>query len=440
MRSRLSLAEARRVALAAQGFGDRPTAGSPRILGRELSRMGVLQIDSVNVFARSHYLPLFSRVGGYDTARLDTLLFRHPTPYVEVWAHQAAFVPVADWSLFAFRMAEHRLRHDRRVDPDTVHWVRDELAARGPLRPAEIEGDAARTPRGPWWGWSEVKRALEYLWRTGEVAIAGRLGFERRYGLASDVIPAGVLDRPLPREEALRILVARAARTCGVATLGDLDDYWRIGDKRAVAQAVADLEAAGELVPVAVTGWREPAWLHHQARVPRAVSTATVLTPFDPVVWFRPRAERLFDFDYRIEIYTPAPRRRFGYYSLPVLLDDALVGRVDLKADRAASILRVQSAWWEAERPAGAAERLADVLREAAAWQGLSEISVSDWGDAADAVAAALPEAGRHAAGPQIVAPSRATLLEEDAGGRVRREPVDDVLRSVPILRPSLDR
>ncbi|MFT4212009.1 MAG: crosslink repair DNA glycosylase YcaQ family protein [Microbacterium sp.] len=397
MRSRLSLPEARRVALAAQGVG-RPVAipVSSRAMRRELGRMGVLQIDSVNVFARSHYMPLFSRLGRYDTAQLDRMLFASRAPYVEVWAHQAAFVPAEDWALFAFRMAEHRERHARRVDPDTLRWVRDELASRGPLRPGEIETDAARAPRGPWWDWGAVKHALEHLWRCGEVAIAGRRGFERRYGLVTDVLPADVLSRPVPREEALRVLVLRAAQACGVATVADLDDYWRIGDQRTVREIVRDLAAAGTLVPVAVDGWREPAWLHAEARVPRRLTAATVLTPFDPVVWFRRRAERLFGFDYRIEIYTPAERRRFGYYSLPVLVDDALVGRVDLKADRSASVLRVQSAWWEPGRPAAAAERLAGVLREAAAWQGLAGVSISRWGDATGDLAAALPDAERH--------------------------------------------
>ncbi|MFT4307161.1 MAG: crosslink repair DNA glycosylase YcaQ family protein [Microbacterium sp.] len=405
MRSRLSSAEARRAALAAQGL-DRPeTTTSSRRMRRELGRMGVLQIDSVTVFARSHYLPLFSRLGRYDTAQLDRMLFARRAPYVEVWAHQAAFVAAADWALFAFRMAEHRERHAHRVDADTLRWVREELASRGPLRPGEIETDAARARRGPWWDWGVVKQALEHLWRCGEVAIAGRRGFERRYGLAADVLPAAVLSHPIPREEALRALVLRAARACGVATIADLDDYWRIGDQRTVHRVVRDLAAEGALVPVTVAGWREPAWLHTEARIPRRVTATTVLTPFDPVVWFRRRAERLFGFDYRIEIYTPAQKRRFGYYCLPVLMDDALVGRVDLKADRAASVLRVQSAWWEPGRPTDAADRLAGVLREAAAWQGLAAVSISRWGDATDELAAASPDAQRHESPAEALPP-----------------------------------
>jgi uncharacterized protein YcaQ len=378
-----------------------------RHLHRELTRMRTLQIDSVNVFARSHYMPLFSRLGAYDTGRLDRLLFTRPAPYVEFWAHQAAFIPATDWNLFSFRMADHRERHERTgwfsVDDATLDWVRAELRDRGPLRPAQIEQDAERSSRGPWWDWSAVKSSLEYLWFTGEVAIAGRRGFERVYGLAEDVIPADTLSRPVPRAEALPVLIERAARACGVATIADLDDYWRLRDQRTVAAVVRGLEAKGVLHPVEVDGWRQPAWLHDSASVPRTLDAATVLTPFDPVVWFRPRAERLFDFDYRIEIYTPAPKRRYGYYSLPVVIGDRIAGRVDLKADRPASVLRVQAAWWEPEPPAGAAERLADVLREAASWQSLEGLSISRWGDAVEDLARVMPDAARHDAGPEPV-------------------------------------
>ncbi|MCC4906792.1 winged helix-turn-helix domain-containing protein [Microbacterium sp. cx-59] len=381
--------------------------------------MATLQIDSVNVFARSHYMPLFSRVGAYDTASLDRLLFARRAPYTEYWAHQAAFVAAEDRPLFGFRMQANRERQERSnyfgVDDRTVEWVRSELAARGPLRPAEIEDDAVRAPRGPWWDWSGVKSALEYLWFAGEVAIAGRRGFERVYGLAEHVLPAEVVGRSVPRGDAIRELVARAARAYGVATLADLDDYWRIRDQRAVRVAVHDLEDAGVLQPVRVEGWTRgerplAAWLHRNAAVPRRIDAATVLTPFDPMVWFRDRAERLFDFSYRIEIYTPAAKRRFGYYSLPILLGDGMAGRIDLKADRAAATLRVQSAWWEPSRPADAAASAAEVLRAAAAWQGLESITVARWGDAADEIAGALG-AERHESRPEPV-----ELAQEEPG------------------------
>ncbi|WP_341998273.1 winged helix DNA-binding domain-containing protein [Microbacterium sp. LWH7-1.2] len=412
MKSSLSAAEARRVALAAQGFGrPRPSAAGTRQLNGALARMATLQIDSVNVFARSHYMPLFSRVGAYDTAALDRLLFARRSPYVEYWAHVAAFIPAEDWGLFDFRMQALRAKYGSKpggwfdANRDIVDWVRAELADRGPLRPAQIEHDAKESARGPWWDWDVVKQALEYLWMFGEVAIAGRRGFERRYGLAEQVIPRHVLEAPIPRDEAVRELVRRAARACGVATAADIADYWRIADRKAVTTALGDLVDAGELHAVSVEGWTTAgrpakAWLHAEAVVPRKVDASAILTPFDPVVWFRDRAERLFDFEYRIEIYTPAPRRRFGYYSLPVLIGDDIVGRVDLKADRADSTLLVQSAWWEYGRPADAAPRLADELRLAAAWQGLESISISRWGDATDDLARVMPASARHDAGP----------------------------------------
>lgn len=412
VKSSLSAAEARRIALAAQGFArPRPAAPGTRQLNLALARMATLQIDSVNVFARSHYMPLFSRLGPYDQATLDRLLFAQRPPYVEYWAHVAAFIPAADWRLFRFRMDDLRTKYGTKPDGfyrsnrEIVDWVRAELAERGPLRPAQIEHDAKRGARGPWWDWDVVKNALEYLWMFGEVAIAGRRGFERRYGLASDVIPAEVLAAPVPRDEAIRELVRRAAVAYGVATSADIADYWRIADRRAVVAALDDLTAAGELHPVTVEGWKTAgrpakAWLHRDAHIPRRVDAAALLTPFDPVVWFRDRAERLFDFEYRIEIYTPAHKRRYGYYSLPVLVGDDIVGRIDLKADRAASTLLVQSAWWEHGRPADAAARVADELRAAARWQSLERISVSAWGDAVDDLADVLPEASRHDSGP----------------------------------------
>lgn len=404
----LRAAEARRIALAAQGFAKpRPAAAGTRQLNLALARMSTLQIDSVNVFARSHYMPLFSRVGPYDPAALDRLLFARRPRYVEYWAHVAAFIPAEDWSLFRFRMAAMRAKYGSdpggwfRSHGEIVDWVRAELAARGPLRPAQIEHDAKQAARGPWWDWDVVKRALEFLWLFGEVAIAGRRGFERRYGLVEQVIPADALDREVPRTDAIRELVRRAATAYGVATASDLADYWRITDRAAVMAAIGALVDEGELEPVTVEGWTSAgrpakAWLHRDAARPRRIDATALLTPFDPVVWFRDRAQRLFGFEYRIEIYTPAAQRRFGYYSLPVLVGDDLVGRVDLKADRGASTLLVQSAWWEHGRPPEAADRLAEELRLAARWQGLERLSVSRWGDATDDLAGALPEASRH--------------------------------------------
>jgi uncharacterized protein YcaQ len=360
--------------------------------------MGVLQIDSVNVFARSHYMPLFSRLGSYEPAALDRIVFRRRRPtHVEYLAHEAAFMPVADWPLWAFRRDAVRARSGRwggwaAANADVIDRVRAELGERGPLKPSEILSVERQARGGPRWDWDHVKRALEYLWGIGEVAIAGRDGFERIYGLATQVLPGEVIF-DTPRDDAIRELVRRASRAHGVATIADLDDYYRIRDQKAVRAAVGSLVDSGDLSPVAVEGWNRPAWIHREARVPRAISQTALLTPFDPVVWFRDRAERVFDFSYRIEIYVPGPKRRHGYYSLPLLVDDRIAGRIDLKADRQAGILRVQSAWWEH----GGADpvRVAAELRRAAEWQGLGDITVSHWGDASDEIAAALGT-GRH--------------------------------------------
>ncbi|MGM1017561.1 MAG: winged helix-turn-helix domain-containing protein [Actinomycetota bacterium] len=399
MTETLSAAQARRVALAAQGFTRRrPAAVSARHVHRAIERMGVLQIDSVNVFARSHYLPLFSRLGTYDPALLDRVCVTRTTHYVEYLAHEATFIPVSDWPLWQFRMDAFRSRWES--DPDswysrntrTLDWVRDELGSRGPLRPADLRADAPRE-RGTWWDWDDVKLALEHLWRTGEVAISGRRGFERTYALAEHVIPAADRERVVPREAAIRELIRRAARSSGVATEADLADYYRLRDRPAIRRALADLADAGDIRPATVRGWEgrgASAWLHRDAVLPRRVDATALLTPFDPVVWFRDRALRAFGFDYRIEIYVPAHKRRFGYYSLPVLVGDRIVARVDLKADRAESTLRVQSAWWESSAVPTDAEALARELVTAAAWQGLERVSVSGWGDAAEDLTVAL--------------------------------------------------
>ncbi|RCK59750.1 winged helix-turn-helix domain-containing protein [Microbacterium sorbitolivorans] len=393
-RMTLSAGEARRVALAAQGLGgSREGTVSARSIHAAIARMGVLQIDSVNVFARSHYMPLFSRLGSYDPAALERVVFRRRKPtHVEYMAHEAAFMPVVDWPLWGFRRAAVRARSGRwggwaADNAGVIDTVKAELAERGPLKPSEIISVERQARGGPWWDWDHVKRSLEYLWGIGEVAIAGRDGFERVYGLAEQVLPADVLF-DVPQDDAIRELVRRASRAHGVATVADLDDYYRIRDQKAVRAAVDSLVDSGDLSPVAVEGWNRPAWIHREARVPRAISQTALLTPFDPVVWFRDRAERVFDFSYRIEIYVPGPKRQYGYYSLPLVVDDRIAGRLDLKADRASGTLRVQSAWWEH----GGADpaRVAAELRRATAWQGLGDITVSRWGNASDDLAAAL--------------------------------------------------
>ncbi|MBM7505390.1 winged helix-turn-helix domain-containing protein [Agromyces aurantiacus] len=398
----VSPALARRIALAAQGFG-RPAPESPgtRQLAGMVDRLGLLQIDSVNVFERSHYLPAFSRLGPYDRAALDRLSWGRRGRMVESWAHQAAFIPRELWPLFEFRRDEFRRKgsqwggwlHENRSLGD---WLRAELAANGPMRASEIEHDANERS-GSWWGWSDVKRTLEWMFLVGEVVCVERVRFERVYALPEQALAPELLESPVPEAEAVRELVRRASVALGIATESDLADYWRM-KRPPVRAAIRELEAAGELLPVEVPGWvtgsrATPAWLHRDARRPRRIEAAAVLSPFDPVVWFRPRTERLFDFHYRIEIYTPEADRKFGYYSLPVLVDDAVVGRVDLKSDRKAKVLRVQSAWMEHGAPDETAARLLPVLARAAAWQGLDDIEVVGRGDLSPALRAELTAA-----------------------------------------------
>lgn len=371
-----------------------------RQLNGLVDRLGLLQIDSVNVFERSHYLLAFARLGGYDRALLDRLTFDARGPHTEYWAHEAAFVRKEDWPLFAWRMREFREKLNGpaswfEVNQDTVEWLRGELAEKGPLVAGEIEHDANHRT-GPWWGWSEVKQALERMFVCGDVAIAGRTRFQRRYGLAADVLPASILERTVPEEDAVRELLRRAAVAHGIGTARDFADYYRIKGPR-VAVALQQLEDMGELVPVRVPGWESAgrplrAWMHRDARKPRHVEAAALLSPFDPVVWYRDRALRMFGFHYRIEIYTPAPQRLYGYYSLPILLDDALVGRIDLKSDRQAGVLRVQSAWTEPGAPPATIDRLLPLLAETAAWQGLERVEVTEGarGDLAPRLANAL--------------------------------------------------
>ncbi|WP_336659366.1 winged helix-turn-helix domain-containing protein [Leucobacter sp. USHLN153] len=387
----LSLAEAGRVALAAQGFTNAPKLRRRRPFDAALDALHVLQIDSVNVFARSHYLPVFSRHGAYDAEALDRHLWQSGE-FTEYWAHEAAFIPVCDRPLFAWRMDEYgeRYRRDGRVEAlsPTLDHVRSALATGGPQFVRELEL-GPRGARGPWWDWSDTKRAVEMLFAWGEVVAAERVGFQRRYALAEHVLPAPALER-FERADAQRQLVERAARSLGVATLADLADYHRL--KSADARvAVSALEEEGVLIPVRVSGWGsaerpEPAWLHRDARVPARLAPDALLTPFDPVVWFRPRAERLFDFHYRIEIYTPREQRRYGYYCLPLMVGGRLAGRIDLKAERPRraadrGALLVQAAWQEDRAPARTGAAAVALLARAAAWQGLDEVRVSGAGN-----------------------------------------------------------
>jgi uncharacterized protein YcaQ len=389
---RLTLAQARRVALAAQGFLDKPHAvPTMRTLQRTIERTGVLQVDSVNVLQRAHYMPLYSRMGPYDVELLRRAAEGRPRRIVEYWAHVQAYMPVELWPVMRHRMADYRERKGkwwRDVDEELARRIRTEVAARGPLTARDLDDGAPRSKDNWGWNWSESRKALDYLYMTGEVAIAGRNGqFEIRYDVPERVLPPDVLARPTPtRAEASRELVRRAARSHGVATVQDLRDYYRMSVADTAA-AVAELVEEGELVPVTVEGWRRPAYLHAQARLPRRVAARALLSPFDPVVWERARTEALFDFHYRIEIYVPADKRVHGYYVLPFLLGDRIVARVDLKADRqsdaGAGRLVVKAAYAEPCAPEDTAEELSAELRRLADWLGLASIVVEPRGDLA---------------------------------------------------------
>jgi uncharacterized protein YcaQ len=398
----VSAAAARRIALAAQGIGrPKPESVGTRQLNGLIDRLGLLQIDSVNVFERSHYLPVFARLGAYDRALLDRLLFTPQSRYVEYLAHVACFVPVESLPLFRWRMDAYKAKHTAddpwvQANGAMLDWLRAELAARGPLAASEIEHES-NVRRGPWWGWSDIKEGLEYLFWWGEVTTAGRTRFERRYALAEQVLPPAVLNRHVSKEDAYRELLGRSALALGIGTAKDFADYYRLRGPL-VTSSLRDLEDSGELIPVRVDGWQgdgrpAPAWRHRDARTPRRIESTSLLSPFDPVVWERARTERMYGFRYRIEIYTPAPKRVYGYYVLPVLVDDQLVGRVDLKSDRQAGVLRVQASWSEDGRAEQHVERIAALLRSAAEWQGLDRVEVVPRGNLAPTLAAVLPVA-----------------------------------------------
>ena len=398
-RQSLSLSQARRIALAAQGFLD-PAHAVPtlRTFDRTLARTGVLQVDSVNVLQRAHFMPLYSRMGAYDVDLLRRAARgRSQRRVVEYWAHVQAYMPVDLWPVMRHRMEHYRSRRGKWFtvceDDDLERALLAEIAERGASTARELDDGLPRAKDHWGWNWSRTRRMLDYLFTSGKLAIAERNSqFEIRYDLPERVLPASVLDRPaLPALEAHVELVRRAARSHGLGTAQDLADYYRIrvGEARVAIDA---LVAAGELEPVRVEGWTRPAYLHHEARLPRRVRARALLSPFDPVVWERARAEALFDFHYRIEIYTPAHQRVHGYYVLPFLLGERIVGRVDLKADRTTSRLLVQSAWAEPHAPTDTAAELAAELDRLAGWLGLAEIVVAPRGDLAPALAAEVRE------------------------------------------------
>ena len=396
MATRLTADAARRTAVAAQGFAEhKPARAVTRAhVKRLISRVQVLQLDSVSVAVRAHYAPVFSRLGPYDRDVVDRAAWSHsaraPRLLVEYWAHEAALMSVDDWPLLRWRMREYThgrwgteiVKKNGKLAEDIVAAV----AELGPSTAGQIEAHLESEPRGrkgPWWDRSDTKWVAEALWSAGVLTTATRVGFARHYDLTERVLPAEVVGREVSDEEAVRELALRAATALGVATEADIRDYFRLGAKQ-IKPAIAALVASGELEPVEVDGWNGPAYLRAGQLVPRRDRGTALLCPFDPLIFFRPRVERLFGFHYRIEIYTPAPKRQFGYYVWPFLLDGRLVGRVDLKAERTADALNVVGAFTEPGQDAArVAEALAGELRSMASWLGLGDVTVGERGDLA---------------------------------------------------------
>jgi uncharacterized protein YcaQ len=390
----LDLAEARRIALAAQGFAKPRPAGKVgvRHFRAVMDRLHVVQLDSVNVLARAHYLPFFARLGPYSRADLDRWLWRSGEVF-EYWGHEASLLPSRYRPLFAHRMARyprwagiHRFADER---ADFVEEVRRAVEERGPMLVGEVDGHG---PRVGWWNWSEAKIALEYLFLSGKVTVHDRVNFSRQYAAPEHVHSAELLAQPALETSAAHLaLLGHAAEALGVGTVHDLADYFRIPLTDAKA-LLPDLADSGLVEAVAVEGWKETGYLHRDAARPRRVQARALLAPFDPLVWFRQRDERLFDFHYRIEIYTPAPKRVYGYYVLPFLLGDRIVGRIDLKGDRAAGALLVRGAHLEAGADVDeVAAGLGAEITSMAGWLDLKRVQIDAAGALGDALRATAP-------------------------------------------------
>jgi uncharacterized protein YcaQ len=407
----LSLSEARRLALTSQGFTEKPVSVSVAELRKLAARLHALQIDSVNVLVRAHYVPAFARLGPYRIAALDRLAYDKRELF-EYWGHEASLLPISLYPLVRYRMDKHREQTQDYMRSPSGRYMASvfaEVAERGPITAGELANPGKRS--GGWWSWwgsGNGKATLEHLYDAGLVAIAGRRGFERLYDLTERVMPKAALDAPAPpREEAMKQLICLGAKAYGIGTLGDITGYfyldgWRDrqppgprwthpqGRRRStpiVKRLVSELVDEKRLVPARVEGWKEQAYLHPQARVSGSVDFRALVTPFDSLVWNRSRTERMFGMKYTIEMYVPPPKRVYGYYVCPFLLGDTLVGRCDLKADRARRVLMVQSAFVEpSKNTRRAAPDLASELRAMQEWLELDRIEVGERGDLAAAL------------------------------------------------------
>ena len=397
-RIRFSAAEARRIALAAQGFAaSRPRSLSRRHFGTLLRRLSLVQIDSVNVLVRAHYMPFFSRLGPYPTTWLDEAAYHtRKRQLFEYWGHETSLIRLDLLSCLGWRMRKSAtgkgvwtsVHNISKEQPELLSRIENEIRDRGPMSAGQLEkillGERRTTG---WWGWSECKRAVEWLFWVGRLTTASRRNFERVYDLTERVFP-NFRPEEVSETEGQRALIEVAAQALGIATAADLRDYFRLEPEEG-RRAIEELVSTGELVAVEVDGWSQPAFLDAKARLPRQVEIKALVSPFDPLLWDRRRTERLFGFRYRIEIYTPAHKRQHGYYVVPFLLRDTFAARVDLKADRATGTLRVLSAHYEpAAKPQEIVEPLRGELGELARWLSLERITVSKRGNLAPALEA----------------------------------------------------
>ncbi len=394
-RVKISRAEARRIALAAQGFArKRPDSCDIRHIRRVINQLGLLQLDYVNVLIPAHYLVLYSRLGAYACQRLNELVYQRKE-FIEQWAHEASIVPADAWPLLQHRRDAYQPYPNSpimklRGRGEYLKQVLRIVEEQGPVTSNDLPPMPGPKRKAGDWHRSVPRWALDYHFHFGLLAVANRLpNFQREYDLPERVIDSKQLQKRVRRDEAQRELLRRAARSCGISTVRDLADYYRMSPKDALPR-VNELIEEGALREVKVKGWQEPGLISRGAGVPRLIKASALLSPFDPVVWFRPRAERLFDFHYRIEIYVPASKRKWGYYVLPYLLDDKIVARVDLKADRKNKQLLVLAAHEEAGIDTDrAVEKLAEELATLAAWLNLESVRVSRRGSFARTLSAA---------------------------------------------------
>ena len=370
----LSKAEAKAIALDALGFSD----ARPQSVWDVFDRTNLLQVDSVNVFERAHYMPLFSRLGSYQKSELDDLTGGFNPELIEYWAHEASIIRTQDLPLFHWRMSDNRYTT---WDTKLATWITNELKERGPLTTSDFE-HPGHARKGSWWGWSDVKRTLERMFFCGALVSGGRSGFKRIYALPEQVLPSDLMASPPSQPEAKKVLLTRAANSLGVSTQNDLADYFRMSPSK-VSHLIQELTEDGKLMKLEVEGWKTTGYAIPEVNLtPPTHQGTTVLSPFDPVCWNRERTSRVFGFDYKIEIYVPEPKRVFGYYSLPLLHNGELIARLDLKSNRPQKTLQVQSSWVEESKvskfPKSAVTKH---LRHIAKWQGLKEIEIANKGN-----------------------------------------------------------